>query len=73
MVKLFVTKTKSISLQTQRDIDSIFVLFTTQRDGFFKFIYIKFFGRVARQPDSRQSLTVVALVQNPGRSVWDLW
>jgi len=51
VVKLFVTKIKSISLLTQSDIDLIFVLFTELKEvAFLKFIYIKFFGRVAPQP-----------------------
>lgn len=33
ILKLFVTKIKSMSLQTKRDTDLIFVLFTTQRDS----------------------------------------
>jgi len=63
-----------MSLLTQSDIDLIFVLFTELKElAFLKFIYIQFFGRVAPQPVSRRSLTVVVLVQVPGQSVWDLW
>jgi len=56
-----------MSLLTQRDFDLIYVLFTELKEmAFLKFIYIKFFGRVAPQPASRRSFTVVALLQVPG-------
>lgn len=44
-----------MSLLTQSDVDLIFVLFTDLKEmTFLKFIYIKFFGRVAPQPISHR-------------------